>query len=53
MEKIPAVVKGYTEVFSQPGKVGEVETYGTIHHGWMGARADLGNADTLKEYERG
>jgi hypothetical protein len=49
----PAVVKEYAEVFSQSGKVGEIETYGTMHHGWMGARADLGNADNLKEYERG
>lgn len=48
-----AVVKEYAEVFSQPGKVGEIETYGTMHHGWMGARADLKNADNLKEYERG
>lgn len=48
-----AVVKEYAEVLSGPGKVGEVETYGTMHHGWMGGRADLKNADNLKEYERG
>lgn len=48
-----AVVREYEEVFSQPGKVGEIETYGTMHHGWMGGRADLKNADNLKEYERG
>jgi dienelactone hydrolase len=31
----------------------KVETYATMHHGWMGARANLSNADNLKEYERG
>ncbi|RFU30725.1 hypothetical protein B7463_g5633, partial [Scytalidium lignicola] len=50
----PALVKEYEEVFAPgKGKVGEIETYGTMHHGWMGARADLKNADNLKEYERG
>ena len=48
-----AVVKEYAEVLSQPGKTGEVETYPNMHHGWMGARADLKNAENLKEYERG
>lgn len=47
------VVKQYAEVFASEGKIGEVETYGTMHHGWMGARADLKNEANLKEYERG
>jgi dienelactone hydrolase len=24
-----------------------------MHHGWMGARAKLGEEENLKEYERG
>ncbi|KAL7904826.1 Alpha/Beta hydrolase protein [Trichoderma velutinum] len=31
----------------------EVETYANMHHGWMGARADLKNEENVKEYERG
>ena len=31
----------------------KVETYATMPHGWMGARANLSNPDNLKEYERG
>ena len=30
-----------------------VETYKTMHHGWMGARAKLGEEENLKEYTRG
>jgi dienelactone hydrolase len=30
-----------------------VETYGTMHHGWMGARAKLQEEANLKEYTRG
>ena len=29
-----AVVAQYAEVLSGKGKIGEVETYGTMHHGW-------------------
>jgi dienelactone hydrolase len=29
------------------------ETYGTMHHGWMGARADLKDEENAKEYVRG
>jgi len=46
-------VKQYADVLAGEGKIGEVETYGTMHHGWMGARANLENEDNLKEYERG
>jgi len=45
------VVKAYAEIFSK--KTGYVETYGTMHHGWMGARANLDDPANLKEYERG
>ncbi|KAH8704137.1 dienelactone hydrolase [Talaromyces proteolyticus] len=30
-----------------------VDTYSTQHHGWMGARADLDDAENKKEFERG
>lgn len=30
-----------------------VEKYGSMHHGWMGARANLGDKENLKEFERG
>ncbi len=47
------VVAQYKEILSRPGKVGEVETYTTMFHGWMGARANLAKEDNLAEYERG
>jgi dienelactone hydrolase len=47
------VVAQFKEILSQPGKTGEVETYGTMFHGWMGARANLKDEANLKEYERG
>ncbi|EFX00698.1 dienelactone hydrolase family protein [Grosmannia clavigera kw1407] len=47
------VVEEYRTLLSQPGKIGEVETYPDMHHGWMGARADLANASNVKEYTRG
>ena len=30
-----------------------VERYGDMHHGWMGARADLGDEGNLRGFERG
>jgi dienelactone hydrolase len=50
------VVEEYKEILEgrEEGKArGVVETYGTMHHGWMGARAKLGEEENLKEYERG
>ncbi len=47
------VVKEYHEVLVGEGKPNVVETYATMHHGWMGARAKLGEEENLKEYERG
>ena len=44
------VVKQYAEIL---GKNGEVETYSTMHHGWMGARANLEDQENVKEFERG
>lgn len=47
------VVAQYKEILSQPGKVGVVETYDKMFHGWMGARANLRDEANLAEYERG
>ena len=47
------MVQEYAEILTGPGKGGVVETYETMHHGWMGARANLESEDNLKEYERG
>lgn len=47
------IVKQYSEILTGEGKHGEVETYATMHHGWMGARANLQDDENLKEYERG
>ena len=47
------VVDAYAEIFKQGDKVGEVETYHTMFHGWMGARANLENPENAKEFERG
>lgn len=47
------VVAQVKEVLSKPGKIGHVETYETMFHGWMGARANLEDEKNLKEYERG
>ncbi len=53
-EEEPAdVVEEYKKILSQPGKIGEVETYGNMFHGWMGARANLDDAENAKEFERG
>jgi len=47
------VVAQYKEILVGEGKPGVVETYPNMHHGWMGARAKLNEAENLKEYERG
>jgi len=47
-------VAAYKEVLGQPGHVGgEVDTYTTMFHGWMGSRARLDDEEHRKEYERG
>ena len=48
----PELVQEYTEVLEK-SKENVVEKYSTMHHGWMGARADLKNEENLKEYQRG
>ena len=47
------IVNEYAEIFRKGDKVGEVETYQTMFHGWMGARANLQNLENAKEFERG
>ncbi|KAH8774106.1 dienelactone hydrolase [Hyaloscypha sp. PMI_1271] len=47
------VVKKYHDLLVGEGKPNVVETYGTMHHGWMGARAKLEEDANLKEYTRG
>ncbi|KAJ5087130.1 hypothetical protein N7456_010746 [Penicillium angulare] len=46
------VVDGYAEVIMK-GKGGHVETYPSMWHGWMGARANLEQAESRAEYTRG
>ncbi|KAI0167705.1 dienelactone hydrolase family protein [Pestalotiopsis sp. NC0098] len=47
------LVAQYKEILSKPGKTGVVETYSTMFHGWMGARAKLDDDQNRAEYERG
>lgn len=49
----PGMVAKYKEILSQPGKEGEVETYPSMFHGWMGARSNLQDEENAKEFERG
>lgn len=48
------VVAQIKEALSKAGKIPHhVETYDTMFHGWMGARANLKDEANLMEYERG
>ncbi|KAJ5771562.1 hypothetical protein N7520_002091 [Penicillium odoratum] len=46
------VVEEYANVIAN-GKGGLVETYPSMWHGWMGARANLEQEDSREEYARG
>lgn len=46
-------VKDYTEIIPNNGFGGHVETYTTMWHGWMGARANLDEKHSAAEYIRG
>jgi len=46
------IVAAYKEIIESNGIGGVVETYSTMHHGWMGAKANLEDAENRKEYER-
>lgn len=45
-----ADVTAYAEAL---GPKSEVETYSTMFHGWMGARANLSDDENCKEFDRG
>lgn len=47
------VVKEYAKVLDSEGKIGHVEIYETMFHGWMGARANLEDAENEKEFDGG
>ncbi|KIW26152.1 uncharacterized protein PV07_09272 [Cladophialophora immunda] len=47
------LVKVYADVVRSNGIGGHVETYSTMWHGWMGARADLEGLHSRAEFERG
>jgi hypothetical protein len=46
-------VTGYARVIESNESGGHVETYSTMWHGWMGARADLDGEESRAEYTRG
>ncbi|KAJ5771427.1 uncharacterized protein N7511_003478 [Penicillium nucicola] len=46
-------VTGYARVINSNESGGHVETYPTMWHGWMGARADLDVEESRSEYTRG
>ncbi|KAE8152240.1 2-dehydropantoate 2-reductase [Aspergillus avenaceus] len=46
-------IRAYAEVIGKNGIGGYVETYSTMWHGWMGARAILDVDESLAEYRRG
>jgi len=48
-----SIVQEYKDVLVGAGKPGVVDTYKGMHHGWMGARANLKDEANLMEYERG
>lgn len=47
------VVAQIKEIVSKPPRIGHVETYASMFHGWMGARARLDDETNAREYERG
>lgn len=51
ISKFAAVLKSH--VNEEVRTKSHVETYDDAIHGWMAARADLGNEDGLKQYQRG
>lgn len=49
----PEAVEAYTQALMSNGNDNVVENYSTMHHGWMGARANLQDKENEKEYKRG
>lgn len=52
-DESPDAIAGYKQIIESNGKGGYVETYHTMWHGWMGARADLRNEQSRGEFIRG
>jgi dienelactone hydrolase len=48
-----SAVAAYADIIAENGTGGHVETYPTMWHGWMGARADLAAEASRAEYTRG
>ena len=46
-------IDAYEKILKQEGRIGVVEIYSTMFHGWMGARARLEDEENVKEFERG
>jgi dienelactone hydrolase len=46
-------IAGYADLFAKKEKEGHIETYSTMWHGWMGARANLEQEESQAEYARG
>ena len=49
----PELEREYWRALEERSGENVVAKFGTMHHGWMGARADLGDEENLREYERG
>lgn len=49
----PEQMDAYTKALKNNGQDNLVERYSNMHHGWMGARANLEDEDNVKEYEKG
>ena len=47
------IVMQYAQILGGASKKGEVETYQTMFHGWMGGRANLEDEQNAREFERG
>jgi uncharacterized LabA/DUF88 family protein len=52
-DELLEAVAGYAKTIESNSKGGIVETYPTMWHGWMGARADLDREESRAEYTRG
>ena len=53
MDEDPAIVEDYSKFLSEPGKIGIVETYSAMNHGWMGANNSFSTSNELHGYFRG
>lgn len=52
-EESTDVTAEYKAAFDKSTLGSYVDTYATMHHGWMGARANLEDPENKKEYYRG